>query len=214
MMKLNVLDLGLCEYNAALAIQKETLAAVQSGEAADTLILVEHPAVITLGRNAMPENLLLSEEALARRGIALKQTDRGGDVTYHGPGQLVGYPIFNIKAHHGASIRAFVENLESVFITLLQQQWGLPAERNSCNSGVFIGNEKILAIGLSVKRGVTMHGFAFNVTTELSHYGAIVPCGLTDKGVTSLLAQTSKAIPLEDIKPLVIAGFQQRFGFE
>lgn len=152
-MKLAILDLGHFEYGAALAVQQETLAAVQAGQAPDTLILVEHPAVITLGRNAQPENLLLTEEALARRGIALKQTDRGGDVTYHGPGQLVGYPIFNIKARHGASIRTFVENLETVFIDLLREQWQLPAGRSSCNSGVFIGNDKILAIGLSVKRG-------------------------------------------------------------
>lgn len=213
-MKLAILDLGHFEYGAALAVQQETLAAVQAGQAPDTLILVEHPTVITLGRNAQPENLLLTEEALARRGIALKQTDRGGDVTYHGPGQLVGYPIFNIKARHGASIRTFVENLETVFIDLLREQWQLPAGRSSCNSGVFIGNDKILAIGLSVKRGVTMHGFAFNVTTDLSHYGAIVPCGLTDKGVTSLEAQTGRAIPLAEIKPLVAEGFRKQFGFE
>lgn len=212
-MKLNVLDLSQCEYDKSLEIQIKTLAAVQRGELEDTLILVEHPAVITLGRNAKPGNLLLPEEELIKRGIALKQVNRGGDVTYHGPGQLVGYPIFNIKARHGGSIRSFVEKLESVFISILHEEWQITAERNPCNSGVWIGNDKILAIGLAVKQGVTMHGFAFNVTTDLSHYAAIVPCGLVDKGVTTLQAQTGLAPSVDSIKPTVIQGFCRHFGF-
>lgn len=212
-MKLNVLDLGCCEYNEALDIQMKTLSAVQRGELEDTLILLEHPAVITMGRNAKPENLLLPEALLAKQGIALKQVNRGGDVTYHGPGQLVGYPIFNIKARHGGSIRSFVEKLESVFITLLHEEWQVEAGRNSCNSGVWIGNDKILAIGLAVKQGVTMHGFAFNVTTNLSHYAAIVPCGLVDKGVTTLESQTGTKVSLEEAKLLVVEGFRNTFGF-
>ncbi len=213
-MKLNVLDLSRCEYDEALEIQLKTLSAVQKGELNDTLILVEHPAVITMGRNAKPENLLVPERILAVQGIAMKQVNRGGDVTYHGPGQLVGYPIFHIKARHGGSIRTFVEKLEDLFITLLHDQWQVEAGRNNCNSGVWIGNDKILAIGLAVKQGVTMHGFAFNVTTDLSHYAAIVPCGLADKGVTTLEAQTGSRVSLEAVKPLVVEGFRQHYGFE
>lgn len=213
-MKLNVLDLSRCEYDEALEIQLTTLAAVQRGEQEDTLILVEHPAVITMGRNSKPENLLFPKEQLETLGIALKQVNRGGDVTYHGPGQLVGYPIFNIKARHGGSIRTFVEKLEAVFITLLHEQWQVEAGRSCCNSGVWIGNDKILAIGLAVKQGVTMHGFAFNVTTDLSHYGVIVPCGLADKGVTTLEAQTGTKVSLETVKPLVVEGFRLHYGFE
>ncbi len=213
-MKLKILDLQRCDYNDALAIQLETVAAVQNGQQEDTLILVEHPAVITLGRNAKPENLLFTEALLEKQGIALKSVNRGGDVTYHGAGQLVGYPIFDLKARHGGSIRTFVERLESIFIELLQENWGIEAQRNSCNSGVWIGNDKILAIGLAVKRGVTMHGFAFNVTTDLSHYAAIVPCGLADKGVTTLEVQTGSKVSLETMKPLVVDGFRKAFGFE
>lgn len=212
-MELDVLDLKRCAYEDALKIQLDTLAAVQSGDKNDTLILVEHPPVITMGRNAKAENLLIPEPLLTSRGIALEYVDRGGDVTYHGPGQLVGYPIFNLKKHHGGSIRLFVERLENVFIHLLQSNWQLPAGKNPCNSGVWIGDSKIVAIGLSVKRGVTMHGFAFNVTTDMTHYETIVPCGLANMGVTSLKEQTGMTLELDEIKPFVIDGFTSLFGF-
>ncbi len=212
-MRMNVLDLGMCDYERAFGIQLETVGKVQSGEAADTLILVEHPPVITLGRNSLEGNVLMLPEQLKEKGIALHQTNRGGDVTYHGPGQLVGYPIFDLKNRHGGSIRIFVNNLEEVFIRLLEDSWGIEAHRDPCNAGVWIGREKIVALGLAVKRGVTMHGFAFNVQPDLSHYQAIVPCGLADRGVTSLERITGLKTDMATVKALVQEAFIRQYHF-
>lgn len=202
-MRMNILDLGRCEYERAFEIQQEIVEKVQTGSVGDTLILVEHPPVITAGRNALDKNILMTPQQLQSRGIELHSTNRGGDVTYHGPGQLVGYPIFHLKQRHGGSIRTFVNNLEEVFIRLLADHWDIRAERDSCNAGVWIGREKIVALGLAVKRGVTMHGFAFNVSPDLSHYQAIVPCGLEDRGVTSLKKLTGRTVEMEEVKALV-----------
>lgn len=213
-MKLNVIDLGLCDYQVALAKQHEILAAVQNGTMADTLILVEHPPVVTLGRNAEAGNVLFSEDYLKSQGFDVYHVERGGDATYHGPGQIVGYPIFNIKSNHGKSIRHFVESLEQVFIDLLGGFYEVAAGRDEINSGVWIGKEKILAIGLAVKRGVTFHGFAFNVNTDLSHYQYIVPCGLTDRTVTSMEKLLGDEQDIETVKKQIVDGVRERFGFE
>lgn len=212
-MFMNILDLGTCDYERAFEIQLELVEKVQTGKVRDTLILVEHPPVITLGRNAIEENVLMSQIQLKEEGIALHASSRGGDVTYHGPGQLVGYPIFNIKERHGGSIRIFVNNLEEIFIRLLDEVWGISAMRDPCNAGVWIGHEKIVALGLAVKRGVTMHGFAFNVYPDLSHYKAIVPCGLADRGVTSLEKVTGRKADMDDVKKLVTSAFIRQYGF-
>lgn len=214
LMHMNILDLGCCEYGQAFEVQLEILRKVQAGEAGDTLILVEHPPVITLGRNALPENVRMTPVQLEEKGIALHSTTRGGDVTYHGPGQLVGYPIFHLKARHGGSIRTFVNNLEEVFIRVLDEAWGVQAHRDACNAGVWVGQEKVVAIGLAVKQGVTMHGFAFNISPDLSHYQAIVPCGLVDRGVTSLEKLTGTKADMGQVKQLVKAAFIRQFGFE
>lgn len=213
-MFMNVLDLGRCQYEEAFEIQMELVEKVQTGQVRDTLILVEHPPVITLGRNADQQNILLPSASLQDLGISLQQTNRGGDVTYHGPGQLVGYPIFHLKQRHGGSIRTFVHHMESVFIHLLDENWGIRADRDPINAGVWVGHEKIVALGLAVKRGVTMHGFAFNVCPELSHYQAIVPCGLADRGVTSLEKLIGVPIEMNEIKAKVRAGFVKEFGFQ
>lgn len=184
-MKLNVLFLGKCNYEDALDIQNTILKKRQNKEIGDTLILVEHPAVITLGRNNDDSNVIVSREHLNFLGIELVKASRGGDVTYHGEGQIVGYPIVDLRSL-GMGIKEFVDKLEEVFIQLLRDKFNIDAVRDPVNKGVWIENNKITAIGLSVKHGVTMHGFAFNANTNLSHFDLIVPCGITGKGVTSI----------------------------
>ena len=181
---LNLLLLGKCNYEKALEIQFRLLKKRQDGEIDDTLILVEHPAVITLGKSASMEHVVASEKELGREGIQRFETNRGGDVTYHGEGQIVGYPIINL-IENKIKVRSFVEKLEKLFVNILQD-YGLEAIGSSKDIGVWVGNEKITAIGLAVKRGVTMHGFAFNVNTNLDHFQYIIPCGIRDKGVTTL----------------------------
>ena len=200
-----VLDWGLEPYGRILALQQELVASRKAGRIPDVLLLGEHTPVITLGRNARRENLLLPEDELARRGVEVHETDRGGDVTYHGPGQLVGYPILDLTALR-KDVVWYVRSLEEVLIraassfginaTRKVSPSGLPAEalakagaqkrKQQLYTGVWVGEEKLAAIGVHLSRWVTSHGFAFNVTTNLSHFDFIVPCGLRDKGVTSL----------------------------
>lgn len=213
-MKMDILDLGVCEYKEALEKQFELVEKVQNGEINDTLILVEHPPVVTMGRNAEDGNLLLPEGLMKEKGIALEYINRGGDATYHGPGQLVGYPIFNLKKNHGRSIRTFVNNLEEIFVRLLNEKFDISASRHECNAGVWLGEEKIVAIGLAVKKGVTMHGFALNLNTILDHFSVIVPCGLPDKGVTSVEKILGKKQDLELVKKYVIEYFKEIYKYE
>ncbi len=181
---LNLLHLGRCSYEKALEIQFKLLEKRQNGEIADTLILVEHPAVITLGKSASADHVVASDKELVREGIQRFESNRGGDVTYHGEGQIVGYPIINL-IENKIKVRNFVEKLEEVFINILKD-FNLEASGSSKDIGVWVGNEKITAIGLAVKKGVTMHGFAFNVNTNLDHFKYIIPCGIRNKGVTTL----------------------------
>ncbi len=212
-MKLRVLFLGKCEYQRALELQYELLEQRQRGEIADTLIIVEHPPVITLGNQAKETNIIASKEYLQGHGIDLVQTNRGGDVTYHGEGQIVGYPIVDIK-NSKIGIRNFVRGLEEIFIRILKDKFEIDAERNCQHTGVWIGNDKILAIGLAVKRGVTMHGFAFNVNTNLEDFKYIVPCGISDKGVTSIEKLTGKTFDIDEMNRLAVDYFVKIFGFK
>lgn len=212
-MHLKVMDIGLCDYEEAHQLQKDILAQVYEGED-DTLILVEHPKVITMGRNANDSNMLFSEEYISSLGYKVAYIERGGDATYHGPGQLVGYPIFNIKKNHGRSIRRFVETLEDIFIDYLEREHQLIGRRDDCNSGVFIGDSKITALGLAVKRGITMHGFAFNVNTDIKDYQVIVPCGLTDKGVTSLEKELGVTQDMDTVKQVISTLFAKHYSYE
>ncbi len=213
LMKLIIKNLGTISYESAYSYQETCLNEVQGG-ASDHLLLMEHPKVITLGLHANPENILLSESELERRGYQVISTRRGGDVTYHGPGQLVGYTIFNLKKNHGGSIKTFVNQLEQLFIDLLKTHFDIHATRDPINSGVFVGNSKILAIGLAVRRGVTMHGFALNVNTNLEDFKAIVPCGLKERDVTSIHRLTSRYQDIEAIKLVVANAFISQFGFD
>ncbi len=186
-----VVDWGLEPYGRILALQRELVAARKACRVPDLLLLGEHTPVITLGRNAHREHLLLPEKELARRGVEAHETDRGGDVTYHGPGQLVGYPILDLTALR-KDVVWYVRSLEEVLIRAARS-FGLEATRRTepegkrqLYTGVWVGEEKLAAIGVHLSRWVTSHGFAFNVTTNLSHFDFIVPCGIRDQGVTSL----------------------------
>ena len=196
-MHINLLHLGRVPYGEALAIQQQVIAARKQNLIADTLVLLEHPPVLTLGRNSVRSNVIASDEFLAQRGIELHEINRGGDVTYHGPGQLVGYPIIDLrgdlpgkKGPHLGPVD-YVRLLEEVLIRTCGD-FGFMAQRISKRTGVWtmaggsIFEKKIAAIGVHVSQGVTSHGFALNVTTDLRDFEWIVPCGITDRQVTSL----------------------------
>jgi lipoyl(octanoyl) transferase len=196
-MFVNLLHLGRVPYAEALAIQQQVVAARKQNQIADTLLLLEHPPVLTLGRNSNRSNILASEELLRQRGIQLHEINRGGDVTYHGPGQLVGYPILDLrgdlpgkKGPHLGPVD-FVRLLEEVLIRTCGN-FGVLAQRICKRTGVWtiaggsIAEKKIAAIGVHVSQGVTSHGFALNVTTDLRDFQWIVPCGIADREVTSL----------------------------
>lgn len=210
-MNLRILDTGRISFERAFALQEEVVAARQRHEVPDTLILVEHDPVYTLGRNADPANVIASAEELVERGIAVVPTTRGGQVTYHGPGQLVGYPILDLVAR-GKGVLWYVEHLEMALIEVLDY-FGLEGHTDSANRGVWIGDDKVAALGVRVTRHVTMHGFALNVTVNLSDYDGIVPCGIRDKGVTSL-HRFKPDITLETVKPVVIKTFQDVFEYD
>lgn len=210
MKSLKVLDLGLCPYGKAWEIQKELHTKRLAGEIPDTLILVEHPHVYTLGKNADAEHLVASQEYLNSRCIEIYNVDRGGDITYHGPGQLVGYPIFNLK-NHKESIGWYVHTVEQVLIELLAQ-YQITAQRVNKLTGVWVGNQKIAALGMRVSRWVTMHGFALNVSTDLSLYDGIIPCGIVSKGVTRII-DLNPEITMEQVKHDVVNKFIELFGF-
>lgn len=212
-MKLNVVFLGKCDYEKALEIQYKILDKRQKGEIEDTLILVEHPHVITIGRNGDEANVVASEEYLKNRGIDVIKTNRGGDVTYHGDGQVVGYPIINIMQRK-MGVKEFVAKLEEIFIELLKDKYNINAGRYPEFTGVWIDNSKITAIGLAVKKGVTMHGFAFNVNTILEHFKLIVPCGISDKGVTSVQQLTGYQVDFESINKQVLEYFCKVFEYD
>jgi lipoyl(octanoyl) transferase len=178
-----VRELGRIDYGAALALQQELVARRKQGAVPDHLLLLEHAHVITLGRNGHMENLLASGEVLDRAGISFYPTDRGGDVTYHGPGQLVGYPILDLREWK-RDVGAYVRSIEQAIIDTLAD-YGIEAGRIPKLTGVWVGDRKIAAIGVHISRWVTSHGFALNVTTDLSYFQYIVPCGLT-KPVTSM----------------------------
>ena len=173
------------DYAEAFALQRDLVERRKRGEIADRLLIVEHPPTITLGRNGHQENLLAREEVLARAGVAFHHTDRGGDITYHGPGQIVGYPILDLREWK-RDVGAYVRAIEQVIINALAD-FGIAGERVSPMTGVWVGGAKIAAIGIHISRWVTSHGFALNVTTDLSYFQYIVPCGLV-KPVTSMAA--------------------------
>lgn len=202
--------LGRVEYDHAWAIQRELVASRQAGHAPDTLLLLEHPPVITLGRSGETAHLLGSEAELERRGVALVETDRGGDITFHGPGQIVGYAIVDL-APRGRDLHRYLRDLESVLIRALAE-FGIVAGRVEGLTGVWVGDAKVAAIGIRVARWVTHHGFALNVDTDLSYFDLIVPCGIADRRVTSMKALLGDAIDREDVENALACAFESVFG--
>jgi len=184
----------------------------KAGAIPDTLLLLEHPHVYTLGRNAKRENLLISPEQLAARGAQVFEIDRGGDVTYHGPGQLVGYPILDL-AKHRRDIAWYMRCLEEVLIDVARD-YGIEAGRLAGAPGVWVGNNKLAAMGVHISRWVTSHGFAFNVNTDLRYFDWIVPCGLRDKGVTSLQKLLGRRIEMDEVAEKVVRHFGKVFELE
>jgi len=211
MKTLQVMDLGTCAYGKAWEIQKDLHVKCVQNEIPDTLILVEHPHVYTLGKNANAQHLIASQDFLKKWGIEIYHVDRGGDITYHGPGQLVGYPIFNLNDHQ-KSIGWFVHTIEEVLIQFLAV-CGISAGRLEKLTGVWVNNQKIAAIGMRVSKWVTMHGFALNVANDLSLYDGIIPCGITSKGITRIIDYKSN-IRIEQVKSGIIEKFVELFGFD
>ncbi|HEV2232615.1 MAG TPA: lipoyl(octanoyl) transferase LipB [Terriglobia bacterium] len=205
-------QLGLLDYDEGLRLQRQRVAQRKASEIPDTLLLLEHPHVYTLGRNAKREHLLISQERLAQLGAQVFETDRGGDITYHGPGQLVGYPILDLTRHR-RDISWYMRSLEDVFIGVAAE-YGVRASRLAGAAGVWVGDAKLVAMGVHVSRWVTSHGFAFNVNADLEYFRWIVPCGLRDKGVTSLEKLLGYRVEMEGMVDSVVQQFGRTFGFE
>ncbi|HLK22676.1 MAG TPA: lipoyl(octanoyl) transferase LipB [Bryobacteraceae bacterium] len=203
-------DLGRLSYAEAFAMQQSLVEQRKRGAIPDQLLIVEHPHVITQGRNGHAENLLASEEILARAGIAFHPTDRGGDITYHGPGQIVGYPIFDLREWK-RDVVAYVRMVEQAMIDALQE-FEIDARRVEGCTGVWVNGKKVAAIGIHISRWVTSHGFALNHTTDLSYFQYIVPCGLT-KPVTSMRELGSNA-GREEVTAALARNFARRFELE
>jgi len=201
--------LGRVAYAEATAIQEECARRVKSGEE-DRLLLLEHPPVITLGRNARPQDVLAGEEALGAQGVTVAVTNRGGQVTYHGPGQLVGYPIVNLSPDR-RDVARYLRDLEEVLIRLLDL-YGIRASRLAGLTGVWAGEEKIASLGVHLSRWVTTHGFALNVSTDLDHFALIVPCGLRQRRITSMERRLGRAVPLEEVADAATREFGVVFG--
>jgi lipoyl(octanoyl) transferase len=205
--RVEVHRLGRVPYEDGLALQQELVAARKAGEIPDQLLLLEHPPVITLGARVRHDrtHVLASEPALEDAGVSLFEAGRGGDVTYHGPGQLVGYPIVDLRPDR-CDIHKYVRDLEAVMIAAAAV-FGVDAARVAGLTGAWVGQDKLAAIGVRISRWVTSHGFAFNVATDLSHFSLIVPCGIPDRGVTSLGRLLGRPPAMRSVEDAVIAAF-------
>jgi lipoyl(octanoyl) transferase len=205
--------LGTVDYLAAWDLQKRLTAARRDNLVPDLLLLLEHPHTYTLGRRGNRENILLGPEDLTRRGIAVYEVDRGGDVTYHGPDQLVGYPILKLPMDEYTYVR-YIRTLERALLGAIEEL-GVDAELKEGYSGVWVGEEKVCAIGVKVDAsGVTSHGFALNVNADLSYFGHIVPCGITDKGVTSLERVLRRRVSMPRVERVVARHVAAAFDLE
>ncbi len=199
-----LVDLGAMAYEPAWELQRQTGARVREGRLPDVVMLVEHPPVYTLGRAARGShvNLVWDTRTREQQGISFVEVDRGGDITYHGPGQIVGYPILDLN-RFGRDLHQYLRNLEEALIRTLHD-FHIDADRMPPHTGVWVGDEKIAAIGVKANRWITQHGFALNVDPNLDHFRGIIPCGIHDKGVTSMARLLGHSLSLEEVKPAVI----------
>ena len=203
--------LGLIGYDEALALQRELVEERRANRIPDLLLLLEHPPVITLGvrSEVSRANVVATSERLAELGIAIHETGRGGDVTYHGPGQIVGYPILDLRPDR-CDVHKYVRDLEEVMIRTCAD-YGVAAGRIAGLTGTWVGAEKIGAIGIRISRWITSHGFAFNVRTDLDHFKLIVPCGISDRGVTSLEKVTGRSLAMREVEDAIVRRFAELF---
>jgi lipoyl(octanoyl) transferase len=211
MRELEVRRLGTVGYDGALALQRQLVEDRRAGRIPDLLLLLQHPPVITLGvkGDGGRANIVATRERLAELGIEVSETGRGGDVTYHGPGQIVGYPILDLRPDR-CDVHRYVRDLEDVMIRVCAD-YGVTATRIKGLTGTWVGAEKIGAIGVRLSRWITSHGFAFNVSTDLDHFKLIVPCGISDRGVTSLERATGQRLSIDDVEDGVVRRFQDVF---
>jgi lipoate-protein ligase B len=211
-----VVDLGLIPYGRACEIQRRVVEARKNGAIPDVLLLCEHPHVITLGRNGQRAHLRASDQLLEQMNVEFSDTDRGGDITYHGPGQIVGYPILDL-AEHRRDVRWFVEQLEEVMIRATAD-FGVAAGRIADKHGIWVetprGEEKLAALGVHLRRWVTSHGFAYNVSTDLRYFDLIVPCGIADKRTASLERVLGRAVGSGEVWTRLGAHFAEVFSRE
>lgn len=204
-----VLRLGMTPYDEAWRLQKTLCAGRLNGEIPDHVLLLQHPPTITIGKSGKLENILVTRQELERRGVSLYFTDRGGDVTYHGPGQLVAYPVMDLRLR-GRDIHRYVRDLEEVVIRTLGR-FSLQGRRID-HAGVWVGHRQVAAIGIAVRRWITMHGVSLNVNPELVHFGLINPCGLAGVPVTSIYELTGQDVSLEAVEEQMITEFAEVFG--
>jgi len=218
MNSLLIVDLGLISYTHAFALQQHIVAARKAGSFDDVLLLCEHPHVITLGRNGKRENLLVSEQVLRQKGVEFQATNRGGDITYHGPGQIVGYPILDLTRMK-TDVHWYVRALEEAMIRA-SADFSIPAFRIGGRTGIWVASEpqkgtteeKLAAIGVHISRWITSHGFAYNVATDLRYFDLIVPCGITDRKATSLEKLLSRSVALDEVKPRLVHHLGELFS--
>lgn len=205
-------DRGVESYGATLALQQRLVARMLDSPAQAYLLTVEHPPVITLGRAANRLNVLAGEAALAKKGIELHATTRGGDVTYHGPGQLVAYPILRID-RSGLGVKEYLRRLEEVIIRVLSE-FGITGGRIAGLTGVWVDQRKVAAMGVAVRRWVAWHGTALNVCPDMSHFDLIVPCGISDKKVVSMCDLLHRGVTVAEVKPILVKWMAQLLEFD
>ena len=204
-------DLGLIDYKEAWDLQKHTFELRHQKKIPDIIYLLEHPHTYTLGKVADEKNLVGSKEYLDKKKISVYNIDRGGDITYHGPGQIVGYPIINLNEWQNDTHK-YLRALEEVIIRTCGH-YGIKGIRDPKYTGVWIENRKIAAIGVKISRWITMHGFAFNINTDLSLFTGIIPCGIVDKEVTSLQKELSRSVSISEVKEILLKNFMEVFGY-
>jgi lipoyl(octanoyl) transferase len=210
MAELTAYDLGLVDYRQAFDLQERLLQEKLSGTDADVLLLLEHPPTLTLGKRDDLRNLLVPESEIRSRGVAIAPTDRGGSITWHGPGQLVVYPIVDLTRRE-MDVHKYIRDLEEVIIRTLAD-FSISASRDEDHVGVWVGPEKVAAIGVKIRRWITKHGFAINVNSDLTTFSLINPCGIADKGVTSIAGIRGHDVSMETVRNGVMRHFSDVFG--